>query len=329
MMKYLVIILIIGILIILIPNFSSTIFAQQLTNIDNQKDINFNIAVASDWGCDENAKSTAENIQSKDPELVIAGGDASYDKSASCWFEIIQPFQSKLKIAMGDHEYSDTSGGATGIIHQYLKPLNLVKTYYSYDLNNAHFVFIDPYIDYEPGSAQYQFIENDLKTASTNPNIDWRFVVESVPMYTSPSKHPADVNIRNIYHPLFDKYNVDLVLTSDNHNYQRTFPLKYNNGDSSYPIVANKDQNNYDTYNGVIYLVTGTAGRSHYKFEGQAPYIVKQDDKNFGFLNIDVNGKTLKRTFYANQYGSGSDIESTNNILDDFTISKKNTPNNN
>ena len=119
----------------------------------------------------------------------------SYDKSASCWFEIIQPFQSKLKIAMGDHEYSDTSGGATGVINQYLKPLNLVKTYYSYDLNNAHFVFIDPYIDYEPGSAQYQFIENDLKTASTNPSIDWIFVVESVPMYTSPSKHPADFNI--------------------------------------------------------------------------------------------------------------------------------------
>jgi len=119
-------------------------------------------------------------------------------------------------------------------------------------------------------------------------------------MYTSPSKHPVDFNIRNIYHPLFDKYNVDLVLTGDNHNYQRTFPLKYNNGDSSYPIVANKDQNNYDTYNGVIYLVTGTAGRSHYQFESQAPYIVKQDDKNFGFLNIDVNGKTLKGIFYAN-----------------------------
>ena len=120
-------------------------------------------------------------------------------------------------------------------------------------------------------------------------------------------------------------------MTSDNHNYQRTFPLKYNNGDSSYPIVANKDQNNYDTYNGVIYLVTGTAGRSHYKFEGQATYIVKQDDKHFGFLNIDINGKTLKGTFYANaieQEGSppGND---KNKVLDDFTISKKNTPNNN
>jgi hypothetical protein len=153
-------------------------------------------------------------------------------------------------------------------------------------------------------------------------------------MYTSPSEHPADSNIRDIYHPLFDKYNVDIVLTSDNHNYQRTFPLKYNSGDSSNPIIANNDQNNYDIYNnndddGVIYLVTGTAGRSHYVFEGQAPYIVKQDDKSFGFLNIDIDGKILKGTFYANEYESDFNAESTNYILDDFIISKKNSPNNN
>ncbi|HET7642366.1 MAG TPA: metallophosphoesterase [Nitrososphaeraceae archaeon] len=296
----------------------------------------FNIAVASDWGCDDNAKATAKNIQSKDPELVIAGGDASYKKSAECWFKIIQPFKSKLKIAMGDHEYSDTSGGAMGVINQYLKPLNLVKTYYSYDLNNAHFVFIDPYIDYKPGSAQYQFVENDLKTASTNTKIDWRFVVQSVPMYTSPSKHPADSNIRDIYHPLFDKYKVDIVFNSDNHNYQRTFPLKYNNGDSSNPIVTNRKQiahynDNNNNNEGVIYLITGTAGRSHYEFEGQAPYIVKQNSNNFGFVNIDINGKNLEVNFYPN-IGAGEpkyqSVTYQNNPLDKFTISKENTANN-
>jgi Calcineurin-like phosphoesterase len=316
--------------------FNTTIYAKESSS-NSQKPLNiesvkksFNVAVASDWGCDENAKATAKNIQSKDPELVIAGGDASYKESAECWFEIIQPFKSKLKIAMGDHEYSDTSGGATGVINQYLKPLNLAKTYYSYDLNNAHFVFIDPYISYEPGSAQYQFIENDLKTASTNPNIEWRFVVESVPMYTSPSKHPADSNIRDIYHPLFDKYNVDIVFNSDNHNYQRTFPLKYNEGDSSNPIVANRKQvTHIDNNNkeGVIFLVTGTAGRSLYEFEGQAPYVVKHDDKHYGFINIKINGKKLEIDFHANanvvrgkfDYYS---INYQNNLIDQFTLSK-------
>ena len=50
---------------------------------------------------------------------------------------------------------------------------------------NVHFIFIDPFIDYNPSSVQYQFIEQDLRNASTNPNIDWTFVVETTPIYTS------------------------------------------------------------------------------------------------------------------------------------------------
>jgi len=162
------------------------------------------------------------------PEIVIAGGDLSYEESADCWLEIIKPFMSEMKIAMGDHEYSDTSGGAIGIINEYLKPLNLPKTYYSFNVNNVHITIIDPHTDYGSTSDQYQFIEQDVKTASTNPKIVWIFVVEHTPMYTSPSKHLGDSTIRDIFHPLFDKYNVDLVFTADNHNYQRTFPLKHN-----------------------------------------------------------------------------------------------------
>jgi hypothetical protein len=296
----------------------------------------FNIAVSADWGCEEDTKKTAENIQKKSPELVIAAGDLSYEESADCWFEIIQPFKSKIKIAMGDHEYSDTSGGTIGIINQYLKPLNLEKTYYSFDMNNAHFTFLDPYIDYKPGSAQYHFIENDLKSASTNPKIDWTFVVESIPIYTSPTQHPGNSTIRDIYHPLFDKYGVDIVFTSDNHNYQRTFPLKYNSDDGSYssnsPIISNNDKNNYNADSGVIYLITGTAGRSLNELKQQAPFVAKQEDKYFGFLNIDIIGNTLKGTFYANE----SELPryhyvnyQGNIIIDQFTISKKNTPNNN
>jgi hypothetical protein len=277
----------------------------------------------------QKTEKTAENIQSNNPEIVIAAGDLSYEESADCWFEIIEPFKSRMTIAMGDHEYSDTSGEEKGVINQYLKPLNLERTYYSFDLKNVHFVFIDPYIDYNPGSAQYQFIEHDLRNAASNTKIDWTFVAESIPIYTSPSDHPADFNIRDIYHPLFDKYGVDLVFSSDNHNYQRTFPLKYNSqDDSSYnPIIADNRQNIYnynDENGGVIYLITGTAGRSLYDIEEQAPFVAKQADKHFGFLNIDINDKTLKGTFYANeddepQYYSVS--TSNNNVIDHFIIS--------
>jgi hypothetical protein len=235
-----------------------------------------------------------------------------------------------MKIAMGDHEYIDTSGGATGIINQYLKPLNLEKTYYSFDMNNVHFTIIDPFIDYGSTSNQYQFIENDLRNASNNQKIDWTFVVESEPMYTSPSRHPADSTIRDIFHPLFDKYNVDLVFSSDNHNYQRTFPLKYNSkvDSSNNPIIADRNQTNYNgDYPGQIYLITGTAGRSLYKIKQQASFVAKQDDKHFGFLNIDINANnTLIGTFYSNENYDAAvgSINCKNIILDQFTLLKDN-----
>jgi hypothetical protein len=328
MIKYIIVILfLLTVLSALFLNFSIIVYTQESTTDIHTNNSNFNIAVAADWGCKEDAQKTAENIQSKNPELVIANGDLSYEESAECWLEIIKPFQSKMKIAMGDHEYSDTSGGAIGVINQYLKPLNIQKTYYSFDINNVHVVVIDPFIDYGPESTQYQFIENDLRTASTNPKIDWIFAVESTPIYTSPSEHPADPTIRDTYHPIFDKYGVDLVFSSDNHNYQRTFPLKYNsNSESSNAIIVDNDKNKYknnDKGDGVIYLITGTAGRSHYKLEGQEPFVVKQDDENFGFLNIDINGKTLVGTFYANEKENGvKPVTYTNNIIDQFTVTK-------
>jgi hypothetical protein len=291
-----------------------------------------NIAVASDWGCTKDTKKTSQNIQDKNPELVIAPGDLSYEGSAECWIGIISPFKSKLMISMGDHEYQDTEGGESGIMNTYLNPLELPKTYYSFDFNNVHFVAIDPYVDYSHNSDQYQFIESELKTASTNPNIDWIFVMEHKPVYTSLTEHPADSKIRDVFHPLFQKYGVDIVFSGDNHNYQRTFPLKYNNnnGDSSNPIISSSNQNNYNNDNGgVTYLITGTAGRSHYELQQQAPFVAKQDDKHFGFLNIDIDDKTVKGTFYANERELGYYyVDYKNNIIDHFTISKMNAANN-
>ncbi len=155
-------------------------------------------------------------------------------------------------------------------------------------------------------------------------------------MYTSTSKHLSNSTIRDIYHPLFDKYNVDLVFSGDNHNYQRTFPLKYNNnnGNSSIPIISDKNLNNYNSndYSGQIYIITGTGGRSLYEIKQQAPFVAKQYDKHYGFLNLDfTTNNTLTATFYANvrdinNNNNNNTIYSSNNVnnimIDQFIISK-------
>ena len=319
---------------IIFQDFKGIVIDRKIEPLDTSKttipitDNTFNIAVASDWGCGKHARETAKNIQSMNPEIVIAAGDLSYEESSDCWFEIIQPFMSKMKIAMGDHEYSQTPGGITGISNQYLKPLNLTKTYYSFDINKVHVTVIDPHIGYNSTSDQYQFLEEDLRNASSNPTIDWIFVVEHTPMYTSPSKHHGYASIRDVFHPLFDKFDVDLVLSADNHNYQRTFPLQYNNtGNSSNPVIVDRNKTSYNDYLGQIYLITGTAGKSHYDIQQQAPFVANQNDDQHGFLNIDINtnNTSLTGTFYSN--GNNDTLASNNiknDILDQFTISKTN-----
>jgi hypothetical protein len=147
-------------------------------------------------------------------------------------------------------------------------------------------------------------------------------------MYTSPSKHHGYATIRDVFHPLFDKFDVDLVLTADNHNYQRTFPLQYNNtGNSSNPVIVDRNKTSYNDYLGQIYLITGTAGKSHYDIQEQAPFVANQNDDQHGFLNIDINtnNTSLTGTFYSN--GNNDTLASNNiknDILDQFTISKTN-----
>ena len=38
----------------------------------------FNFVAAGDWGCDKKAHETVSNIENKNPELVLALGDLSY-----------------------------------------------------------------------------------------------------------------------------------------------------------------------------------------------------------------------------------------------------------
>jgi hypothetical protein len=143
------------------------------------------------------------------------------------------------------------------------------------------------YIPYEYGSAQYQFIDNDLNKATNNSNIDWIIVYGYRPFYTSPTIHPAEEIIRETYAPLFEKYGVDLVITSHNHNYQRSYPLVYNMEHSRHPIVKDVNATHYYMPGVPIYVGVGTAGNNLYDFRGQAPFMVTQS-RETGFLHVNI-----------------------------------------
>ena len=262
------------------------------------------------------AEDTVKNIIDKDPEIVLALGDLSYNNTAQCWLDIIEPIADKTKIAIGNHETESTKK-----LEDYMEFFGLEKQYYSFDYQNVHFTAISTELSYEENSEQYNFVNNDLSKASSNPDIEWIVVFYHSLAYTSPADigkgNRAEKELRETYHPLFEKYNVDLVLQAHNHNYQRSYPIIYNEDKPKNPIITNNDNdndmNNYNNPKGIIFSTVGTGGAETFPLTGQAPYIVTQY-VGFGFLNVYVtnNGDTFTGKFYAND----------GTIKDQFTITK-------
>jgi hypothetical protein len=275
----------------------------------------FNFVAAGDYGCSKNAKNTINGMQDKKPELVLPLGDLSVDSTAGCWLDLVSPFDDKLEITFG---YSEVKDGKSKL-NLYKDVFGLDDLYYSFDYRHVHFVVMSTLSDFNVTSDQYKFVEKDLQQASSNQNIDWIVVTNYGPFYTSPSTHPAKNELRNIYHPLFDKYGVDLVLNGHNHNYQRTYPVTFNPNKASQPVVTNQFATGYQGNNdGVVYAIVGTAGESFHPLLGRQPYVATQFEGKFGFMDVEItyaNPHTkLTGTFYDNL---------NDNVMDNFAIEKE------
>jgi hypothetical protein len=178
--------------------------------------------------------------------------------------------------------------------------------------------------EYKEGSDQYNFVQESLEEASDDPSIDWIIVAVHRQMYGSPTNavHHEDSDLIDVYHPLFQKYGVDLVLSGHNQYYERTYPLNYNDADNDddgqqQPIITTRETTNYLNNNpeGQIFITAGTGGQNIFEPIDRRPYTVSQFDEGFGFLDITITdgGKRLVGIFYEND---GS-------IEDEFTVTKE------
>ena len=268
-------------------------------------------------GCSSNTGKTVTNLKGKGPERVLALGDYSYTSTATCWLNKITDIKSKTRIAIGNHEDGNGEG-----FSQYMSAFGLSKTYYSFTFSKAHVLVMDTdRVSYSSGSAQYNFVKNDLNSASQNPNIEWIIVYMHKQMYTSPntcsssscSNGGSDAStLRKTYHKMFDNYGVDVVLQGHVHNYQRTYPISYSGG--STPTVTVNCSTNCSDPKGEFFALVGTGGINFHAFSGKALFVKYQQDDKFGALNIIINNNEHKLT--------GKYIANGGTQLDEFSIKK-------
>ncbi len=157
------------------------------------------------------------------------------------------------------------------------------KAYYSFNYGNIHFICLDTYgMDegkyriWDKRSTQYNWLVQDL----IKNEMLWTIVFFHHPPYTKRS-HDSDIEpelgyIRQALVPLFDQYEVDLVMSGHSHIYERSYLISGHTGDS---YTFNKTQHLVKTTKGfydkiekpfinkdkgTIYVVAGSFGKLEY-----------------------------------------------------------------
>ncbi len=309
-------------LVIDIITYSNEKGTQNTHALNNTSLTDFNFAAVGDFGCTSETTNMVNRMIKAQPELILGLGDYSYRKNASCWLQIVNPIDDKLKISIGNH---DTDGYSNDRVQQYMKHFILDEQYYSFNYQNIHFIAMSAEVPFKLGTKQYNFVLADLKEASEDPSINWIIIYLHKTFYTSSNTGHSNTGeeptlLRKTYHQLFDKYGVDIVLQGHVHNYQRTFPIKYNASNPTSPMVTNHNQNNYTDSAGAIFNLVGTGGVSSrggaliHNFTGPAEKYMAEQFQAIGFLNLNVshNGTKLVGQFQDNN----------GTIKDHFSITK-------
>lgn len=114
------------------------------------------------------------------------------------------------------------------------------------------------------GGAQKRWLEAELAKARGDRGIDWVVVFMHQTAISSADKvNGADRGIREHWLPLFDKYQVDLVLCGHEHHYERSHPVRGTLGtDTLTPKPADTRTDVIDTTKGTVHVVIGGGGTS-------------------------------------------------------------------
>jgi hypothetical protein len=113
--------------------------------------------------------------------------------------------------------------------------------------------------------AQKAWLEKELAATRENHDIDWIVVcMHQVAISTADRFNGADLGIREEWVPLFDKYNVDLVVCGHEHHYERSHPIRGQAANPTLtPVPVATDTGVIDTSKGTVHMVIGGGGTSN------------------------------------------------------------------
>ena len=163
--------------------------------------------------------------------------------------------------------------------------LSFNNLFWSFDYGPVHFTIVDQYSGYTVGSAQYNWVVNDLAT-TTKP---WKILVYHEPAWTA-GTHGNNNTTQRVFDPLIKQYGIDLVYAGHNRNYARC--QVNNSAEAGTDSITPK----------VPYITNGGGGAGLYAVDttntGAYKHVVKALSE-YEYMTFEINDKTLTMNAYA------------------------------
>lgn len=189
---------------------------------------------------------------------------------------------------LGNHDVITDNGGV--YLDDFYLPNNnpdSTERYYSFRWGNSFFIALDTNGNFAPNSAQYAFLLDALQSEERS-SATWTFVYAHHPPFTEFwTGYYGDQRVQDHLVPIYEAYDVDMVLNGHTHSYER--------GEREH----------------VHYLVSGGGGGSLDDFFIDYDHIAFSSQSHH-FTRIDVDGDQL-RISAINENGAE---------IDRFTIHK-------
>ncbi len=233
---------------------------------------------------------------------AIAGNGMAIAKAGSVVAIAGTGIMDRTRLCFGKNDMDTTSKE-----NYWRNRLGIARRYSSYQFQNVHILSMDTAsgkANWDDASAQYEFVVDDLTDAAADPATDWIIVLTNRVMYASATDtEPKFVlgELRDLYHPIFEEKGVHIVVQGDFHNYQRSYPLKYNldtTGSSDVPVLVQSADDpdyvipaGYDKIEdggdvGTIFLVDGTGGAAHHNVLGPSFFTVAHNETDHGYIEF-------------------------------------------
>jgi hypothetical protein len=260
-----------------------------------------------DSGTGSSAQSRiATAIQGDTFDFAIHNGDVAYSRGTFAEFEgRFFPFyrnwlrRKAIFPAIGNHD--EMTNSATPYRKLFVLPRdgasaaypNNAERFYSFDYGPVHFIALDTeaaFLSSARRQEQLAWLTADLQASQDQP---WRIAFFHRPPYSSGTEHGSDLAIRQAFGPLFEQYNVQLVLTGHEHSYERTVPWR---------------ESTTLSRQAVTYVVSGGAGAGLYPVGRSAFTAFSRSVNHYVRMAVSPTDATLEA------------VDGNGAVLDRFTL---------